>query len=68
MDIIKCNIAISECQKELTQTLVDGVESMTDYWKIVGQINGLETSKRLIQKVLEESTHAGDTENDTDDD
>lgn len=66
MDIQQLMIAISDCQKELTQTLVDGVEGFPEYKEIIGKINGLEISKHIIQKSFEESTqNDGSTEEDS---
>lgn len=64
MDIIKLIIAITECQKELTQTLVDGGFDPVSDNKVRGEISGLERAKHIIQKEFEETTHAGDSEDD----
>lgn len=56
---------ITDCQKELTQALVDGVEDFLTYQRLVGELNGLEKAKRLIHETLEDSDGSGKLE-DTD--
>lgn len=59
----KIILALSECQKELTQTLVDGGSNLADDNRIRGEIHGLTKAKTIIYETFEEENkHAGDTE------
>lgn len=47
---------LDQCQKELTQTLVDGGEDSVADNKIRGAISGLEKAKAIIYQKFEEQT------------
>lgn len=53
----KIILTLNECQKELTQTLVDGGSDLSSDNKIRGEINGLEKAKALIYQVFEETNN-----------
>lgn len=59
-------LQLEDVQKELTQTLVDGVEDYPQYREIKGKINGMAVAITIIQKALEDNDISS-TEDDKDD-
>lgn len=55
MDLQNVIMMLEDVQKELTQTLVDGVEDYPSYRDIKGQINGLARAKNILSEELTKS-------------